>query len=318
MRGTLILLAVAAGCGGSSPADGTPDDAGVTGGADGANGGGDGAIPACPAGQWCFEPAQSTQSLRAVAAVDPGDVFAVGEGGTILRRRNQAWTAMESGTTSGLRGVWAASSSDVWAVGVAGTILHFDGTAWTAKANVTTIDVEAVWGSSASDVWMVGSRTVLHWNGAQITATARPGILFSITGSGPNDVWATGETAYLQHFDGTWNTVHPGVGGLSFFEIASVGANELWLSNATPNQETFHFTGGSWTPQGTGAVVFQSVYAAAANDVWGAGGTKVGHWNGAAWTTEQPAGTSAAFWAVSGAGPDVWVVGDGGLIAHRF
>jgi hypothetical protein len=165
---------------------------------------------------------------------------------------------------------------------------------------------------------MVGSGTVLHWNGTQFATTARPGILFALTGSGPNDVWATGESAYLQHFTGSWSTVMPGVGGASFFEIAAVGTNDVWVSNATPNKETLHLSGGSWGPHGTGSVVFQSLYAAAADDVWGAGGTKLGHWTGAGWTTEQPAGSSAAFWAVSGAhGPDVWAVGDGGLIVHR-
>ena len=63
-------------------------------------------------------------------AVNTGDVFAVGDGGTILRRQNNAWTKMTSGTTSNLRGVWGASGSDMWAVGEAGTVLHWNGTTW--------------------------------------------------------------------------------------------------------------------------------------------------------------------------------------------
>src|SRR5437764_14092470 len=68
------------------------------------------AVTACPTGQWCSEAAPVTLSLRAVWAVTADDVFAVGDGGTILHRSNDAWTVMSSGTTSRLRGVWGSRS----------------------------------------------------------------------------------------------------------------------------------------------------------------------------------------------------------------
>src|SRR5688572_15218115 len=83
-------------------------------------------IPACPVGQWCVEapPVDGAPLLHGVWAINAEDVFAVGDAGTILRRTNNAWTAMTSGTARNLRGVWASSSSDVWATGGAGTVLH--------------------------------------------------------------------------------------------------------------------------------------------------------------------------------------------------
>src|SRR6476659_5797076 len=86
----------------------------------------------CPT--WCQETSPTTARLHGVWAASANDVFAVGDGGTILRRVNGTWTQMTSPTTNHLRGVWGLSSSDVWACGVAsggaGTVVHFNGTSW--------------------------------------------------------------------------------------------------------------------------------------------------------------------------------------------
>jgi photosystem II stability/assembly factor-like uncharacterized protein len=55
------------------------------------------------------------------------DIFAVGEGGSILHSDGTNWRALRSGTTNALYGTWGSSSSDVFAVGAGGTILHCDG-----------------------------------------------------------------------------------------------------------------------------------------------------------------------------------------------
>ena len=49
--------------------------------------------------------------------VPASDVFAVGDGGTILHYNGSTWSSMTSGTTNYLRGVWGSSGSDVFAVG---------------------------------------------------------------------------------------------------------------------------------------------------------------------------------------------------------
>jgi photosystem II stability/assembly factor-like uncharacterized protein len=40
------------------------------------------------------------------------------------------WTIQDSGTTATLRAVWGYSDVDVWAVGDGGTLLYWDGTEW--------------------------------------------------------------------------------------------------------------------------------------------------------------------------------------------
>lgn len=64
-----------------------------------------------------------------------------------------------------LNAIWGSSPGDVWAVGNRGTLLHWAGS-WTAVEKMTNADLFAVRGRSASDLWVAGARgTVLHWDG---------------------------------------------------------------------------------------------------------------------------------------------------------
>jgi hypothetical protein len=279
-------------------------------------------IATCPAGQWCIEPSPSLSTgaplLHSVWAVNADNVFAVGDMGAIFHRVSGTWTVMPSGTTNSLRGVWAASASDVWAGGVGGTILRFNGTVWTTITGVTTSDVDAVWGSSSNDVWLVGSGVVTHWNGTTFTQKLFGGILLSVSGTGPTDVWASGENSGLLHWNGsTWTTITPLKNASTLFAVLAMAPSDVWVTDFLPGKETVHFNGSAWTPQGAGGGIFDGLAGFASNDVWGAGGTRVGHWNGSAWTTTLPFGSNVSLWSVATTPGNAWIVGDSGLIAHQ-
>ncbi|MEO8700643.1 MAG: hypothetical protein ABI867_11395 [Kofleriaceae bacterium] len=307
MRGLVILLV--AGCGSSAAgSDAAADDAAVP----------DDGMSSCPSGQWCTEAAPvSGVLLHAVWAVDPGVVFAVGSGGVILRRQNNAWTHMTSTTTANLTGVWAASATDAWAVGEAGTILRYNGSVWSPQAGLSG-DLGAVLGFATDDVYITGLGSVAHWNGATFTTQAIPGAPFALTGVAANDVWVTGEDSRVSHFTDTWTTgISPGAGN-TYFTIHQVAANDVWVSNVTAGSETLRFDGKSWIAHTAGAgTVFQGFRSISAADIWAAGGSEVGHWDGTAWTTEQPAGAAAQFFAIHGSGTFIWVVGSDSAILHR-
>lgn len=278
------------------------------------------AVMACASATWCTEATPTTAAgnlLHAVWAASADDVFAVGDRGTILRRTNDAWTAMESGTTAHLRGVWGTSPSDVWAGGVDGALLHFDGDAWTAVSGATS-DIDSVWASSPTDAWFVGSGTVLRWTGLRFTTIGFGGILLSVSGTGPNDVWVTGESTNVHRWNGTtWTTLNAGVGTPSLMSVLAVATNDVWVSDFMPGKETSHWTGSRWTPIRTGGGIFSGMSALSATDIWGVGGNKIGHWNGSTWTIEQPFGSNVTLWSVATRPGHAWVVGGSGLIAHR-
>jgi photosystem II stability/assembly factor-like uncharacterized protein len=314
MRALLVMLAIAA-CGSPKAAltDAGDDDG------PGTDGGEPDAPPdTCPVGDWCVETSPVAATLlKSVWAAGLNTVFAVGDNGTILRRRDNAWTAMESPTTEHLRGVWAASPTDAWAVGEGGTILRYDGTAWTATGS-STLDFKAIWGSGSDDVWMAGFGSIVHWNGSAFDSKTLTGELLSISGTGPDDVWVTGESAKVDHFTGTWTTGIDAGGGNSYFAILALPATEVWVSTFAPNMQTRQFDGVStWTPHSTSGAIFVGFYAAAPDDIWGVGTTTAARWNGSAWTGESPAGNMADLQSVSGIGSSLWIVGSDSLILHR-
>ena len=52
--------------------------------------------------------------------------------------------------------VWGTSGTDVFAVGQGGTILHYDGTTWSEMESVAANCLHGIWGSSSTDVFAVG------------------------------------------------------------------------------------------------------------------------------------------------------------------
>jgi hypothetical protein len=128
--------------------------------------------------------------------------------------------------------IFAADPANVWAVGPTGLIRHWNGTAWEKEASPETIDCNAVWGSSAADVWIApsGSGSILRrvqgvWTKEAQTASNH---LTSIAGTGPDDVWMSGESAQMVHWDGVKWTAIEGehVGG-----SLAIGGNVLYVGS---------------------------------------------------------------------------------------
>ncbi|MFN0248554.1 MAG: WD40/YVTN/BNR-like repeat-containing protein [Kofleriaceae bacterium] len=326
MRGLTIAI-LFAGCGGD-PGSGTDGGGGGDGGVDDALSDGmegDGPIISmCPAGTWCVEtaPATVTGLVHAIDAVNANDVFAVGDGGAIIRRQDGEWTQMTSGTTEDLRGVWAQSSTNVWAVGQNGTVLRWNGTDWAPVANAPDIDYTGVWGAGADDVWLIGTASAVHWTGSFATL-AITGAPVSISGVAANDVWIASESGKVSRWTGGpfWTLCSTGqacaVTPNSFFAVGARAADDVWV--ALPGTGTLRWNGSSWTPHASDATLFASIHAPAANNAWGVGGTKVGHWNGSAWTISSPVnGFADSLYGVTGAGPHTWAVGqDAAILYHR-
>ena len=269
-------------------------------------------------GTWCTEdaPAGFTGTLHAVWAASATDVFAAGDGGTILRRVNGTWTTMTSGTTTDLRGLFGTSSSDVWAGGNGGVLVHFNGTAWSAVSGLTS-DIDAVWASSTSNAWFVGASTAVRWTGSQFISYSLTGQLLGVSGTGPNDVYVTGEDANVRHWTGSaWTTMSPGA-GTTYLSVLAIATSNAWVSDFMPGKQTVRWNGSTWSPFGTGGANFNGMSALSTSDIWGAGGAKFGHWTGSSWTVDSTSFPSAVLWSVTTRPGHAWVVGNSAFIAHH-
>jgi hypothetical protein len=65
-----------------------------------------------------------TPALHDLYVASPTQMWAVGDGGTILRGNGRTWTRLSAATTNNLRAVHGAGPTSVWAVGDRGTILR--------------------------------------------------------------------------------------------------------------------------------------------------------------------------------------------------
>jgi hypothetical protein len=183
----------------------------------------------------------------------------------------------------------------------------------------TTVNLQAVWMSSASDVWIVGPSTIWRSTdgGGSFTATGKAGSLFAISGTGPNDVWVTGENANVYHWaGGVWTTVKPTTSTTTYYSVLALAANNVWVTDFYPSKETLRWDGAAWTPYKTSIFNGGNMAARSASDIWAVGASKVGRWNGAAWTVTSPLGTAAVLWSVASAPGHTWAVGSSGLIGH--
>jgi len=91
--------------------------------------------------EWLALLNDDTNNLNGIWGDGTGNLWAVGEGGTILYYNGSAWSTQESGTVYGLYGIWGADALNIWAVGGMGTILYSNdsGDTWTPQDSGTTV-----------------------------------------------------------------------------------------------------------------------------------------------------------------------------------
>lgn len=108
--------------------------------------------------------APTVADLRAVAALDPGRLVAVGASGTRLVRQNDAWVPDEygAGTTKTLEALTVRSAGEAYAVGREGTVLARRWGSWVQEAaGLTGEDLTAV-AHDDRHVWAVGRTQLLE------------------------------------------------------------------------------------------------------------------------------------------------------------
>ena len=273
-------------------------------------------------------PGTGSNSLSGVAAVGPGNIWAVGSysngsgGFPLIEHRNHGrWTVVSSpGVAGSLSGIAAIAGNNMWAVGEndsAGMqetlIEHWNGKAWEIVSSPnfapTGNMLAAISVVSASDIWAVGTTTsassssgyqplIEHWNGTVWSLSSNPAIsgrLFSVAAISVNDAWAVG-----------------------------------WSSAPNVTQTlTEHWNGTQWSivssPNPSFINVLNSVVKISANNVWAAGDDTLSpapsadytplieHWDGTKWSvvsaflqgsSDQLAGMAAV------SSHDIIVVGD--------
>lgn len=189
--------------------------------------------------------------LTDVVLVSADAAWAVGHGlprsdgahcAVILRWDGSSWAAvgMPEPVTGSLMALATTSDEDVWAAGEDGDrrpcLLHFDGSGWRAvpaPSSAARRGLTGVAARSADDAWAVGPDSVLHWDGAEWSATQADGLTGAATVvAAGSDVWIAGGAGRLARFDGErWQ--RPAARTDTVWTGSAAGADgEIWLVGA--------------------------------------------------------------------------------------
>jgi len=114
--------------------------------------------------------------------------------------------------------VWGTGPNDVWAVGQGSTVLHYDGATWTKQTTPITagLDLRAVYAAGVNDVFVGGyyggiGGALYHYNGTWVNQTPSGALVTQLYGRSGTDIYAidVGQNR-LYHYNGSWTQVTPG------------------------------------------------------------------------------------------------------------
>ncbi len=172
-----------------------------------------------------------TAPLHTIWGSSSKDLFAVGDGGTILHYDGAAWTRMNSGTTKDIGHIWGPSDKNIWAAGWNQTknvsvLVHYDGVSW-QEVNLGEFHDVGTGSNGLIGVWACDSAGHAKtyacgsfvyrktdsgpWsNDSGLIPNRLPDSTYAgleiIRGNGPNDFMVAGGSGFLCHWNGeSWN-----------------------------------------------------------------------------------------------------------------
>lgn len=270
----------------------------------------------CNAYGFCWEnPRPQGNRLSDVAVLPSGEVWAVGDAGTVVRRVGTTSTLLSSGTTQALYGA-AVVGTDVVIVGQGGTVLRGSGSVVTAETSGVVQDLYDV-GATSTGAVAVGAggkilrRSGIAWSGdASPTTQALRGV--SLTGT---DIYAVGDAGtVLANSGSSWRVVTDAqFGSKALTSVAGLGG-AAYVGGVTG--EIFR-QGSPWSrvccnnlPDITGMASSSFGLLAVGFTV---GGSILQSTDGSTWNIAVD-GASTLLYGVAATTGEAWAVGDAGTM----
>lgn len=276
--------------------------------------------PACTYHGWCWQsPLPQGNDLFGVQAF-ADEVVAVGERGTIVRRREGTW-ALED-TPIGrerLRDVWGASPEALVAVGDRGVVLRYADGAWARVEVGTDADLHAIDGAEGVAYAVGAAGVVARWDGEawalEAIATELPLVDVRVSPAGVHALAVDPRAARAVLFargEAGWAELEAFDADLGALLVSPEGAIVVAGADARHRDER-----GTWSTEALDlerpvSALFHARDAAFAAGYEGA----LARWDGERWGA-IPGGVESDLHALSGtSASDVWAVGADGVILH--
>lgn len=265
----------------------------------------------------------SVENLNAMWAALESEVFAVGNGGTILRREGGAWTVEPAGSTADLNGVWGAGAFAVIAAGANGTILRREEGTWLEEVAPTGENYTGVWAQGSANIWITGDGgSIVGWDGAAYTisySTATP--LQAIHGIAADNIWAVGDEGDVVRYDGTdWSLEPTAPADVNWIDVWAADSSNVFV--AGDDGSIWRTNGAEWTEmtQPYSPVPVTDMWGSGPSDMYASGPNFVLYYDGNednTWEVYANIVTPVTWRGACGTGPDnVILVGAGATVAR--
>jgi hypothetical protein len=239
-------------------------------------------------GVWLPEVLPSGSVVDSVACWSGGEAIAT-NGAGILERSPSAWKPLALGTTA-LHGIWGLDASDVWAVGDGGAIWRRKNHgSWAKVSSGVSTDLAGIFGLAANDIYVVGSQsTLLHYDGTAFTAVPGPAAadpaFTHVAGTSKSDLAVKAGTS-VWSFDGkAWSEYAPYLG------VVSLTGGPSGLLVAGGPRGTAHFRTKPGAPWGVSTIAYpfdgpglQAVAVHGDSAIVGGEAGALARWSGSAW-----------------------------------
>lgn len=272
---------------------------------------------------FCWEnPRPLGNRLRRVMVPSQGEVWAVGDAGTVLRRSGGSFSLIPTGTDRNLNAIWGTSATDHFVVGDTGTVLHFQTSSYGTEPGASG-NLFDVFGGTGT-LFAVGSGgTIVRRSGAASWSADTSGTTQDLWG-----IWGTSTSALTA------------VGGGGTY-TRSPAAGTIWTSATDPNFTSYTFRGfaGSGTTpyavdsfggiarfNGTFTLIYRDALAdvfygigIVAGTPYTAGGNPGGtgairRYDGTNWVRDVSLAPNT-FYGIGGSSvSDIWAVGEAGTV----
>lgn len=172
-------------------------------------------------GEYLREDSNTDDRLLTMVRATPTILYAAGENGRVIRRRDGAWSRVDVGAGSAkVTGGWANGAGTVAFTTDAGEVIERMGERWVSTAVATgtaALPLFGVWSSTAgADLYAVGLAGSIYRRPAgedrfELIDVPVPSDLYAIYGASPDRIWAVGGNGTIVEWNGEeWRGVPSG------------------------------------------------------------------------------------------------------------
>ena len=281
-----------------------------------------GTIVRCIKASCATVPSSSTSVLHDVHGSAAGDVWAVGSNAAALRWTGSAWAPIGTGEPNyvKLNRVWVGGPTDVWIAGNNGRLLRYDGSFKSIPGGPSAhLRGLSVAGGEAVVVGDGGTFARYDFQtGGGWSVEAIPGAnginLQTVSGNASGALWVGGDAgALFLREAGKWNSVQP-PSPHHFYRLWSA-TDQLWVVQQWSGAS--HKAGASQPLVRVWGGTFKSMQGIFGDgkDLWAVSEEGLHRYDGTGWTLTYT--SPQPLRAISGAGGQLWLVGDAGTVLVR-